>query len=269
MRVMIAASAAILTFSAGTTSVSSAPAWAPAATAAIRPGVPVRTEVGQCTSNFVFAEGDAVYLGTAAHCAGLSGSLAASGCDTESLPLGSPVRVNGASRPGRLAYSSWLTMQEVGETDPDVCFFNDLALIRLDPADARRVNPSVPHWGGPVGLSPGTRAGQSVYSYGNSTLRLGLAAISPMKGISLGDGAGGWTHDVLTITPGLPGDSGSGFLDSQGRALGQLSTLALLPLPGANGVGDLRRALAYMHAHTDVDAVLVPGTEPFNGNRLL
>ena len=260
--------AALLTFSTATTAVSSAPAWAPAATASIRPGVPVRTLVGQCTSNFVFAEGDAVYLGTAAHCAGLGGSLVSSGCDSESLPLGSLVRVNGASRPGRLAYSSWLTMQEAGETDPATCRYNDLALVELDPADAARVNPSIPHWGGPVGLGSSTRAGSAVYSYGSSPLRLGLTPLSPKVGVSLGDSGGGWNHNVLTLTPGIPGDSGSAFLDSRGRAVGVLSTLAILPLPGSNGVGDLRRALSYMHAHTDVDAVLAPGTEPFNAGRL-
>ncbi|HWC12538.1 MAG TPA: hypothetical protein VG455_15115, partial [Acidimicrobiales bacterium] len=132
-----------------------------------------------------------------------------------------------------------------------------------------RVNPSVPHWGGPVGLSPGTSVGQAVHGYGSSDLRLGEGVLSPMKGISLGDVAGGWSHEVLTVLPGVPGDSGSAFLDSRGRALGQLSTLALLPLPGANGVADLRRALSYMRAHTDVDATLAVGTQPFNGNRIL
>jgi hypothetical protein len=269
VRALIAGLAALLTLALGTTSVSSAPAWAPAATASIHPGVQVRTEVGQCTSNFVFSEGDTVYVGTAAHCAALGGPLATDGCDSESLPLGSPVEVSGASRPGTLAYSSWLTMQQEGETDPNACLFNDLALIELDPTDAGRVNPSIPHWGGPVGVSPGTRVGQAVYGFGNSDLRLGLTLLSPMRGISLGDAAGGWTHDVLTVPPGLPGDSGSAVLDSRGRALGQLSTLAILPLPGTNGVGDIRREIAYMQVHTDVDASLVPGTEPFRGNRIL
>ena len=37
---------------------------------------------------------------------------------------------------------------------------------------------------------------------------------------------GGWSHDVYTVTPGIPGDSGSGFLDADGRAFGTLSTVA-------------------------------------------
>jgi hypothetical protein len=29
-------------------------------------------------------------------------------------------------------------MQSLGETDPDTCAFNDLALVRIDPADVAR-----------------------------------------------------------------------------------------------------------------------------------
>jgi hypothetical protein len=39
-----------------------ASAWAPAKTATVHPGVQVFTAGAQCTSNFVFQEGTAVYL---------------------------------------------------------------------------------------------------------------------------------------------------------------------------------------------------------------
>lgn len=246
-----------------------APTWAPAATATIHPGVQTLTDGGQCTANFVFTDGAAVFIGQAAHCAGTGGSTETNGCTATSLPLGTPVTVSGASRPGTLAYSSWLTMQAVGETDPDTCQFNDLALVRIDPADVAKVNPSVPHWGGPVALAAsGTTLGERVHSYGNSSLRQGITLLSPKTGISLGDSGGDWSHSVLTVSPGVPGDSGSAFLDSEGNALGVLSTLQLAPLTGSNGVGNLARELAYLHAHTAIDARLAPGTQPFNGNRL-
>ena len=73
---------------------------------------------------------------------------------------------------------------------------------------------------------------------------------------------------MFTVSPGIPGDSGSAFLDSEGKALGVLSTLQLAPLAGSNGVGNLPRELAYLHAHTSIDAQLAPGTKPFKGNRL-
>jgi hypothetical protein len=184
--------------------------------------------------------------------------------------MGTIVDVSGAQRPGVMIYNSWISMQQRHETDPDACQYNDLALVRLDPTDRPRVNPTIPHWGGPTGLdSNGTALGEIVYSYGNSELRLGLTPLSPKTGISLGDTGTGWSHTVYTATPGIPGDSGSPFLDDTGQALGVLSTVAIAPLAGSNGVGDLARELAYLHAHTSLTAVqLASGTEPFDGNRL-
>ncbi|MEN3314090.1 MAG: hypothetical protein V7605_324 [Acidimicrobiaceae bacterium] len=246
-----------------------APTWAPAATAAIHPGVQTLTAGRQCTANFVFTDATDVYVGQAAHCAGTGDSTDTDGCGSASLPLGTAVEVTGASHPGVLAYSSWVTMQDRHETDPTICAFNDLALVRLDPADRADVNPSVPHWGGPVDLAPGDSAtGSLVYSSGNSKLRFGLPLLMPKLGFSLGDQGDGWSHQVLTLTPGIPGDSGSAVLDAQGRALGVLSTLEILPLPGVNGVGDLRHELDYLHTQTSSTVQLAVGTEPFNGAQL-
>jgi hypothetical protein len=247
------------------------PTWAPASTATIRPGVQVGSPAGQCTANFVFYDTANVYLGQAAHCTSEAGATDTGGCTTPSLPLGTPITVQGASQPGTLAYNSWLAMQAAGETDADACAYNDFALVRIDPADVAKVNPSIPHWGGPVGgTSPGTTLGQKVYSYGNSILRLGLTILSPKVGTSLGDTANGWNHTAYTLTPGIPGDSGSAFLDGAGRALGVLSTVQLAPLALANGIGDLGRELAYLHASTPALAgvQLAAGTEPFTPNKL-
>src|SRR3954467_11659221 len=124
-----------------------APAWAPAASAPVHPGVQTITNGGQCTSNFVFFDAaNNVYIGQAAHCAGTDGNTATNGCDAGTLPVGTAVTVKGASRPGSMVYSSWATMQSGGETDADTCQYNDLALIKLDPADYAKVNPSIPFW---------------------------------------------------------------------------------------------------------------------------
>ena len=243
---------------------SAAPTWADADTATIHPGVMTFTGGQQCTSNFVFTDGaGAVYIGQAAHCSGTDGNTATNGCEAGSMPLGTPVEVDGASRPGELVYNSWLTMQFEGETDPDACQYNDFALVRLDPADWDQVNPSIPVWGGPVGIGDETALFEDVYSYGNSSLRLGISNLSPKTGYSLGSTAGGWTHPVYTATPGIPGDSGSAFLDSEGRAIGVLSTLAVAPLPASNNASDVGMALAYMEANTALDVTLANGTEPF------
>ena len=253
---------------------STASQWAPAATATIHPGTQMFTEGAQCTANFVFSDGVSTYVGYAAHCAGKGAATDTDGCTTESLPLGTPVTFNKGANlvsegtqvgTGSLAYSSWLAMQQAGEKNADICAYNDFALVKVDAAYVGNVNPSVPFWGGPVALTTqGTTLGESIYSYGNSLLRGGVELLSPKRGTSLGDDAGGWTHTVYTVTPGIPGDSGSGFMDSNGRALGVLSTVQLAPLAGANGVGDLTKELAYANSHGMSGVALVPGTEAFN-----
>jgi hypothetical protein len=245
-----------------------ASAWAPASTAPVHPGVQTFTQGAQCTSNFVFQEGSTVYLGQAAHCSGTGGQTETDGCTSGSLPLGTPVEVSGAGKPGTLAYNSWLAMQASGEKDPDTCAYNDLALIRLDPADVGSVNPSVPGFGGPTGLGTVGDLGSTVYSYGNSELRGGITKLSPKQGIVIQNEGGGWSHNVATLTPGVPGDSGSGFMNEDGQAFGVLSTLQIAPLAGSNGVGDLERELAYARAHGFPQLQLVPGTQPFKGDLL-
>jgi hypothetical protein len=251
-------------------------AWAPADTATIHPGVQMYTDGAQCTANFVYADGAGnTYVGYAAHCAGTGGATDTNGCDAGSLPLGTRVDfveggslVSGGTKvgSGTLAYSSWLTMQQRNETDENACAYNDLALVKVAAADVDQVNPSVPFWGGPVAIdSDGTAAGETVYSYGNSSLRGGVEALSPKQGTSLGSDSEGWNHPVYTVSPGVPGDSGSAFLDAEGDALGTLSTLAIAPLAGSNGVGDLSHELGYAQQHGGITGLrLVPGTEPFS-----
>lgn len=279
--VVAAAASAVL----GTALATAAPAtadvtvaWAPADTATITPGVQMYTEGAQCTGNFVFTDGaGAVYVGYAAHCAGTGAATDTDGCLADSLPLGTRVTFNeGGSLvsegtqlgAGTLAYSSWNTMDAIGTTDANTCAYNDFALVKVDAADVSKVNPSIPFWGGPTGIdTDGTAAGDRVYSYGNSSLRGGLTVLSPKTGISLGDNAadGGWSHPLYTVTPGIPGDSGSAFVSADGQAIGTLSTLGLAPLPLSNNIGDLGRELAFAQQHSGIAGLqLVNGTEPFS-----
>jgi hypothetical protein len=261
---------ALLIVFAGIASIAPArsdPVWAPAGTAAIHPGVQTVTQGAQCTANFVYFDSSNVYIGQAAHCSGTGSETDTNGCTSATLPIGTQVAVQGASKPGAMVYNSWITMQSLHEADANTCQFNDLALVRLDPADAAKVNPSVPRWGGPTGLAASTGLLEQVYSYGNSELRLGISQSSPKTGVSLGSDSGGWNNTVFTLTPGIPGDSGSGFLNSKGQAFGVLSTVQLLPLAGANGVGSLAKELDYMHTHAASFAgvQMANGTQPFRG----
>jgi hypothetical protein len=252
--------------------------WAPAASAVIHPGTMMYTDGAQCTANFVYTDSAAnVYVGYAAHCAGTGGSTDTNGCSTGSVPLGTTVDFTNDGNlvsegtivgHGKLVYSSWIKMHDLGTTDANTCAYNDLALVKVDAADAGKVNPSIPFWGGPTGIdTDGTAAGDRVYTYGNSSLRGGVTQLSPHTGISLGDDPadGGWSHPLYTVTPGIPGDSGSAFVSAEGKAIGVLSTLGLAPLPASNNIGDLNKELAFAQAHSGIAGLaLVPGTEPFS-----
>ncbi|HMC06492.1 MAG TPA: serine protease [Solirubrobacterales bacterium] len=267
MRRSLALGCAIAALAIAAISPAAASAWAPAGSASVHPGVMTFTDGAQCTSNFIFSNGTNVYLGQAAHCSGTGAATDTDGCTSQSLPLGTPVDVSGASRPGSLVYNSWLTMQARGETDPDTCAYNDLALVELDPADVPNVNPSVPGFGGPTSVGGVGGLGSTVYSYGNSELRGGVTKLSPKQGAIVQNQGNGWSHNSYTATPGIPGDSGSGFMNASGQAIGVLSTVEILPAAGSNNFGDLAKEISYMHANSSLANVdLVPGTQPFNAS---
>src|SRR5690348_809132 len=281
-RTLLATAAAALlagaSLTATTGSAQAAPTYAPASSALIHPGTMMYTDGAQCTANFVYTDAAGnTYVGYAAHCAGTGSSTDTNGCSTDSVPLGTKVDFtndgNLASEGtivghGTLVYSSWITEHKLGTTDANTCAYNDLALVKVDAADVGKVNPSVPFWGGPTGIdTDGTAAGDRVYTYGNSSLRGGVSALSPHTGVSLGDDAadGGWSHPLYTITPGIPGDSGSGFMSADGKAVGVLSTLGLAPLPASNNIGDLAKELAWAQANSGIAGLqLVNGTEQFH-----
>jgi hypothetical protein len=261
----------------------SASAWAPAASATIHPGVMTFTGgssflngAGQCTANFVYTDSSGnVYLGQAAHCSSTGSSTETNGCTSKSLALGTPIYagelVNGGIQNGTLigtlAYNSWLAMQKAGEKNAPTCAYNDLALIKIDPSQVANVNPTVPFWGGPNGLAAGAAAlGERVFTYGNSILRGGVSALSPKTGASIGEGeeSAGWSSQVYTVSPGIPGDSGSAYMDASGNALGVLSTVELAPTPASNGVGTLAKEVAYANTATGLGIKVAPGTTPFS-----
>ncbi len=238
------------------------------------------TAGAQCTANFVFTDAvGGVYVGYAAHCAGKGEATDTNGCNVKSLPLGTKVDfvrggslVSGGTRLGRgtLAYSSWLAMDAARTTDGPTCAFNDFALVKVRARDVSKVNPTVPHFGGPTGIDKnGTRSGERVYSYGNSSLRAGVSTLSPKTGLALGDVAadGGWSHEVYTLTPGIPGDSGSGFMTRGGKAVGTLSTVAIAPVPLSNQTGDLLRELRFARAESGIRGLrLAKGTTAFSSD---
>ena len=212
----------------------------------VQPGDQLYIESGQCTANFVHAGNGETYIGLAAHCFGTDGATETNGCIARSLPLGTPVEDADGVVIGTLAYSSWLTMQGNGEAvESETCEYNDLALVRLNATTV--ANPTMPYCGGPRGVAPTVDDGENICSIGNSGLRAGQ--LREKDGFVLFTSPEGWSHQVYTITPGIPGDSGSGFVDSSGAAFGVLSTVQFAPYAASNGVSNLSKMLAYAAAN--------------------
>ncbi len=234
--------------------------WPALGEASVRPGVQVTSDGRQCTSNFLFRTPDnrTLMLGIAAHCVAEGPSDNVNGCDpdNEPVPLGSEVKISGADAPGLLIYSAWHTMQAVEESSDAACRGNDFALVAITPTDRANVHPAVRHFGGPTGQAGSPSVGDKVLWYGNSGLRGGVEETNDHEGYVVD--AGGWSANVYTVSPGVPGDSGSGVMTGDGQALGILSTVEVSPRAGSNGVTLLQPALAYAEEHAGLTVELVP-----------
>ena len=139
------------------------------------------------------------------------------GCDCGSLPIGTPVEVDGASRPGTLVYNSWISMQANGETNADACAYNDFALVRIDPADVGQRQPVGPP------LRRADRPRQSAGGPRRHRLQLRQLLASrrrhhaePEAGRRRPGRGQRLEPDRLHGHAGVPGDSGSGFMDANG-----------------------------------------------------
>lgn len=248
------------------------PVWAPVDEATIRPGIEMVTKGQGCTANFVFVTNDldtgavqSIMLGYAGHCA--TTARGSDRCHSTTLPLGTPVRVQGATHVGTVAYIATTAMRAAGEDDAVTCRENDFALVALHPDDWRSVNPTVPHFGGPAGVADDPLTfGAPTYSYVGDGPPLDLVDFGPREGTALGTESDGWKHSFYQVFPGAPGSSGSGILDGQGRAIGVLSSLTLAPAAGSNNATDVGRAIAYAREHVPALASLrlADGTEPFS-----
>jgi len=189
------------------------PAAAPVGTGTcpgVRPGAIVTSDAGQCTLNFRFNGSDGErYIGTAGHCI-LGESPIGGDVGEESWAQGSgPVaRDAEGNRIGEFAYA---VLQ-----DP-----KDFALIRLD--DGVEASSQMCHFGGPNGTN-GDQTGSPVVlnHYGNG---IGVGSVLPARS-ALALGMPDPDH-VFAEGVALPGDSGSGVISSDGRAVGVLVTVGV------------------------------------------
>lgn len=196
----------------------------------------VSSDGGQCTSNFIFRSPDnaTLYIGVAAHC-------------VDAMAYGSSMDIEGATRPGTLAYSSWQAKGLASCPGPTTCgveYYEDFALVQIDEADRGRVHPAMKYFGGPIGVkdSESLGLGERVLTYGNSGLRFGFEQLSPHEGWVVEPEDSSGTFTLYTHIPGVPGDSGSGVMTRKGEAIGVLVHLNNIP-PASNGASGLKTNL--------------------------
>jgi hypothetical protein len=199
------------------------PAAAPVGTGTcpgVRPGAIVNSDAGQCTFNFLFNGTDGRrYMGTAGHCI-LGESPIGGDVGEESWAPGTgPEATDGeGNRIGEFAYA---ILQ-----DP-----KDFAVIRLDPGVG--ASPQMCHFGGPTGTNTDTGSAPVVLNhFGNG---LGVGSVLPARS-ALALGMPDPDH-VYAAGAVVPGDSGSGIISSDGRAVGVIVTTGLHT--GAIGTGGL------------------------------
>jgi hypothetical protein len=215
--------------------------WAPLASATIRPGVVIHTADGDCQSNFVFSRQNATqaFIGTTANC-------------VRKLPIGAIAAIGNPRNIGILVYSSWITMQDVGEQDAGALEYNDFAVFYVDSSSRAMVNPALPQTGGPTGADDagalGTGARLRFWGKTPSVAESGNWHDAVVTGK-----VGGWALLAHGVLPGAPGTMGGGVVTPEGKAVGVLVNLAVSPDPGANGVARLDKVMSYASEHAKMD----------------
>lgn len=193
--------------------------------AGVQPGGEARIGDALCTFNFLFQGSDGNrYMGTAGHCVLGDSPVAKDSDPSEEMAWG----------PGQGKEVADVNNKRVGEFAYAVLGGErDFSLVRLDPGvDAK---PQMAHFGGPTGLNDDlTEESVTLHWYGNG---VALGSVLPAR---TGYAMSMMNPDhVYMFAPGGPGDSGSGVISDDGRAVGVLVAGSLFI--GDNGdLGDIR-----------------------------
>ena len=191
------------------------PAAAPVGTGTcpgVRPGGIVVSDVGQCTLNFLFLGSDGSrYIGTAGHCILGTSPFGGDVGEMAWAPgTGPEARDANGARIGEFAYA---ILQ-----DP-----KDISLIRIDPQV--EASAGMCHFGGPTGTNddqPGLFQPVVLNWFGNGIV---AGTVLPARS-ALAAGMPSPDH-VFAQGAATPGDSGSGVISSDGRAVGVLVTVGV------------------------------------------
>ena len=213
--------------------------WASAATAKIKPGLSSVDVAGvRCVVGFLLTDGTRVYAAVPASCTGVSDGQPTNGCTEAQVPYGLKVPITGARFKAVFVYSSFVRMQLAGTRRTNVCHNNDLSLLRLDPRDIKRANPSLAAVGGPTGVS------QSAPAFPDQ-LTVVLSGAST-RAAADATASGGWSHTMVVGGPVNDALVGSPVVDGQGKALGMVSFTPQQGGPGTSTATDLYREITFL-----------------------
>lgn len=223
----------------------------------IRPGAWTKSASGRCTFNFVFDGSDGrTYIGTAGHCLEAEGSenswTAGTGpqAEVQASRLEGAANVSGWSRAGEYAY-------RILNRD------FDFALIRVDAVRTHEVVAAMCHFGGPTAYNDDIKTsllndGPTVYyHFGN-----GVGTGTTVPGRSMLATAMPDESRIGAYGTGTFGDSGSGVISADGRAVGVLVTLGASG--GTNGITRLREQV--VRAQSVLGITLTLRTAPLSSS---
>ena len=200
----------------------------------IHPGSSVTFGDVTCQAGAVLRQGHRLFLAIPASCGGIDAGKVQDGCAEAETPIGIPVKIGGAKHRGTLVYNSFTEMQLHGVLNPTLCYYNDLALVQIDPRDASRVSGRIPGMQAPRRIAGSSPSGAAV-SMGSTP---GTAGARHHHG---------WEQDISSLGMFSTKDVGTPTI-RHNRLVGMLIVLpAGLVLQSPAEVYSFRKAMRQLH----------------------
>lgn len=208
-----------------------------AAAHSIRPGSVVTVADMQCKVGLLLHKGKTVYAAIPASCTALpfEEGKPQDGCSAAAAPIGTPAKVAGARHRAVLVYDSFTRMESLGTANSNRCHYNDLALLRLRPSDAKHADGTIPGRRAPRRVSRHAPPNGSAVSVGASSAVAGAPT------------HGGWVYP-LTGTPTLTASDIGTPVVQGGRLLGMLTAVPQGTVMKTDAAAyNLHRAITLLH----------------------
>lgn len=200
----------------------------PAGPQGLGPGTPILITIPNegrfgCSANFVWRDGDKLYLGAAGHCFlpadlksthGEGADYDASGVTVQACVEGCEGNFRTATLVGKMVDLGRVTYAR--QTDPTATedVGNDFGVVEIPAEAAHLVRPEMPVWGRYAGVTQ-MEFGKTACHYGNGVGAGETFATKARVGVGGGSDAMMWYGDFA----GAPGDSGSGMIGCEASSL--------------------------------------------------